>query len=131
MKLLNWKIQLGLALVGASAGLYALNYLIFRDTNYMLRLFLAQLGFLPISVLLVTIILNQLLGQRAKAAKLAKLNMVIGAFFSEVGGGALKNPVSLRPAPSRLPAAGGPYQPLDRAGFCRFQPGPVGKRFPY
>ena len=66
------------------------NYLIFRDTNYMLRLFLAQLGFLPISVLLVTIILNQLLGLRAKAAKLAKLNMVIGAFFSEVGGALLK-----------------------------------------
>jgi hypothetical protein len=53
----------------------------------MLRLFLAQLGFLPISVLLVTIILNQLLGLRAKAAK---LNMVIGAFFSEVGGPLLK-----------------------------------------
>ena len=90
MKFLHWKIQLGLALIGASAALYGLNYLIFRDTNYMLRLFLAQLGFLPISVLLVTIILNQLLGLRAKAAKLAKLNMVIGAFFSEVGGPLLK-----------------------------------------
>ena len=90
MKFLTWKIQLALALIGASAGLYGLNYLIFRDANYMLRLFLAQLGFLPISVLLVTIILNQLLGQRAKAAKLAKLNMVIGAFFSEVGGALLK-----------------------------------------
>jgi hypothetical protein len=90
MKLLNWKIQLALALIGASAGLYALNYLIFRDANYMTRLFLAQLGFLPISVLLVTIILNQLMAQRAKAAKLAKLNMVIGAFFSEVGRDLLK-----------------------------------------
>ena len=69
-----------------SALLYGLNYLIFRDGNYMFRLFLAQLGFLPISVLLVTIIINQLLSQRAKAAKLRKLNMVIGAFFSEVGG---------------------------------------------
>ena len=67
MKFLNWKIQLALALIGASAGLYALNYLIFRDANYMTRLFLAQLGFLPISVLLVTIILNQLLAQRARA----------------------------------------------------------------
>ena len=90
MKFLHWKIQLGLALIGASAALYGINYLIFRDTNYMLRLFLAQLGFLPISVLLVTIILNQLLGLRAKTAKLAKLNMVIGAFFSEVGGPLLK-----------------------------------------
>ncbi len=90
MKFLHWKIQLALALIGASAVLYLLNYLIFRDVSSMVRLFLAQLGFLPISVLLVTIILNQLLAQRAKAAKLGKLNMVIGAFFSEVGSELLK-----------------------------------------
>jgi hypothetical protein len=90
MKFWNWKIQLALALIGASVVIYAINYLIFRDAGYMFRLALAQLGFLPISVLLVTIILNQLLAQRAKAAKLAKLNMVIGAFFSEVGNALLK-----------------------------------------
>ena len=85
MKFLSWKIWLGLGLIGLSVVVYGLNYLIFRDANYLFRLFLAQLGFLPISVLLVTIIINQLLSQRAKAAKLRKLNMVIGAFFSEVG----------------------------------------------
>ena len=37
MKFLTWKIQLGLALIGASAGLYALNYLIFRDVCRMFR----------------------------------------------------------------------------------------------
>jgi hypothetical protein len=37
MKLLNWKIQLALALIGASAGLYGLNYLIFRDVSHMFR----------------------------------------------------------------------------------------------
>lgn len=85
MKFLSWKIWLGLGLIGLSVVISAVNYLIFRDANYMFRLFLAQLGFLPISVLLVTIIINQLLTQRARAAKLRKLNMVIGAFFSEVG----------------------------------------------
>ncbi|MFA4901435.1 MAG: hypothetical protein WC600_01690 [Desulfobaccales bacterium] len=90
MKFLHWKIQLALALIGASAAIYLLNFLIFQDAGYMFRLALAQLGFLPISVLLVTIILNQLLAQRAKAAKLDKLNMVIGAFFSEVGHDLLK-----------------------------------------
>ena len=87
------------------------------------------MGFLPISVLLVTIILNQLMAQRAKAAKLAKLNMVIGAFFSEVGGRSLK---TLSACDQHLPdfqPAGGPYQPLDRPGFCRFQPGPGEERF--
>lgn len=85
MKFLNWKIKLSISLIGLSLVLYLLNYLIFWDVGYMLRLFLGQLGFLPISVLLVTIILNQLLGQRAKVAKQAKLYMVIGVFFSEVG----------------------------------------------
>ena len=37
MKLLNWKIQLALALIAASAGLYGLNYLIFRDVSRMFR----------------------------------------------------------------------------------------------
>jgi hypothetical protein len=85
MKFSNWKIKLSISLIGLSLVFYLLNYLVFRDVGYMSRLFLGQLGFLPISVLLVTIILNQLLGQRARAAKLAKLNMVIGTFFSEVG----------------------------------------------
>ena len=90
MRFLSWKIFLGLSLIALSVLLYSINYLIFRDANYMFRLFLAQLGFLPISVLLVTIIINQLLSQRARAAKLRKLNMVIGAFFSEVGNDLLK-----------------------------------------
>ncbi len=67
MKILNWKIWLSFGLVALSVALYASNYLIFRDANYMFRLFLAQLGFLPISVLLVTIIVNQLLARLAPA----------------------------------------------------------------
>ncbi len=47
------------------------------------------LGFLPVSVLLVTLILNQLLAMRSRREKLEKLNMVIGTYFSEVGAGLL------------------------------------------
>jgi hypothetical protein len=112
MKFLTWKIQLDLALIGASAALYFLNYLIFRDAGDMLRLALAQLGFLPISVLLVAIILNQLLALRAETAKLAKLNMVTGAFFSEVGTTLLKT-CQLGTSIFRPSAAGGSHQPLD------------------
>ena len=129
MKFLHWKIQLGLALIGASAGLYGLNYLIFRDVNYMTRLFLAQLGFLPISVLLVTIILNQLMAQRAKASKLAKLNMVIGAFFSEVGGPLLKTLTAFdRSLPDFQPRVAH-ISHWTGPDFAGFQPGPDGKRF--
>ncbi len=87
MRFLSWKIWLCLGLIGLSVVLYALNYLIFRDANYMFRLFLAQLGFLPISVLLVTIIINQLLGQRAKAARLASSTWSSGLSSARSGPG--------------------------------------------
>jgi len=44
-----------------------------------------DLAFLPIEVLLVTLIIHSLLRQRERKANLEKLNMVIGVFFSEVG----------------------------------------------
>jgi hypothetical protein len=46
---------------------------------------LGDLAFLPIEVLFVTLIINQLLSSRDKRVKLKKMNMVIGTFFSEVG----------------------------------------------
>jgi len=44
-----------------------------------------DIAFVPIEVLLVTLIIHRLLGEREKRARLEKLNMVIGAFFSSVG----------------------------------------------
>jgi hypothetical protein len=40
--------------------------------------------------MLVTLIIDRFLDQRDKSARLEKLNMVIGAFFSEVGSGLLE-----------------------------------------
>jgi hypothetical protein len=91
MKFLSWKVWLSLTLLWLSALVYGVHFLLFRDVNYMARLFFAQLGFLPLNVLLVTIIISQLLSVHARRAKMAKLNMVIGAFFSEVGLDLLKS----------------------------------------
>ena len=70
--------------------LYYLQITIFhaeRDTFFYL---FQDLAFVPIQVLLVTIIVDRLLRVRERAALLKKLNMVIGAFFSEVGTKLLK-----------------------------------------
>ena len=82
---IGWKIILGITLILASAILYGAHYLIFRDTRHIFIYFLGDLAFLPIEVLLVTIVVHQLLTQREKRTLLKKLNMVIGAFFSEAG----------------------------------------------
>jgi hypothetical protein len=85
MKRLNWQIVLGLALLAASVLGYLLQALIFRDTRDMLSNLLQNLAFVPVQVLLVTLILQKLLSDREKQELLKKLNMIIGAFFSEVG----------------------------------------------
>jgi hypothetical protein len=46
---------------------------------------LGDIAFLPIEVLLVTIIVHRVLDMREKRNRMEKLNMVIGAFFSEMG----------------------------------------------
>src|SRR5512147_3239170 len=91
MKKLRRQLALGVGLVLLSALLYFFQIRVFhaeRDTFFYL---LQDLAFVPIQVLLVTVIVDQVLRLREKAAMLNKLNMVIGTFFSEVGTRLLKS----------------------------------------
>jgi hypothetical protein len=85
MKLNTWEVRLGIALIASSAIIYLIKFIFLGDPENTYFYVFNALGFLPINVLLVTLILNQLLSVRAKRARLEKLNMVIGTFFSEVG----------------------------------------------
>ena len=85
MKPSRWQLLFASGLVVSSAIMYLVHYLVFRDLGHVFLWSLTSLAFLPISVLVVTLIINRLLVQREKNNKLQKLNMVIGAFFSEVG----------------------------------------------
>lgn len=81
----SWRTGLLLLLIVLSAGFYGINYAVYKDTTYMGRLLTMQLGFVPIQVILITLFLNSVIAGREKLARLAKLNMVIGSFFSEFG----------------------------------------------
>ena len=91
MKRFRWQILLGLSFIFLSAILYLIHYAIFRDSHHILLYLIGDIAFLPIQVLLVTLIIDQLLSAREKRAMLKKMNMVIGAFFSEVGTQLLKS----------------------------------------
>jgi hypothetical protein len=82
---LTHRVLWGALLVLLSVFFYALHYAIFRDAHHIFIYLLGDIAFVFIEVLLVTLILHQLLAEREKRAMLKKLNMVIGAFFSEVG----------------------------------------------
>jgi len=85
MKKIQWQILLGIILALLSVILYLAHYFIFRDYHHIFIYLLGDIAFLPIEVLLVTLIIDRVLSVREKKSMLDKLNMVIGAFFSEVG----------------------------------------------
>ena len=85
MKRFHWQITLGIALVALSAIVYVIHYLIFRDTHHIFIYLIGDIAFVFFEVLLVTLIIHRLLSEREKRTRLEKLNMVIGAFFSETG----------------------------------------------
>jgi vacuolar-type H+-ATPase subunit I/STV1 len=85
MKQISWQALLGIALIVLSAFVYFIHYLIFHDVHHIFLYLIGDVAFVFIEVLLVTIIIHRLLGEREKRAKLEKMNMVIGTFFSEVG----------------------------------------------
>jgi hypothetical protein len=81
----RWKLYAGIGLVTLSLILYTVHYLIFQDFHHIILYFIGDIAFIPIEVIIVTLILDQLLESRAKQQRIEKLNMVIGTFFSNTG----------------------------------------------
>lgn len=85
MKHLRWQVLLGLALIALSALFYFFHFLIFHDAHHIFIYMVGDIAFVPVEVLLVTLIIHKVLEVREKRTRLEKLNMVLGTFFSEVG----------------------------------------------
>jgi hypothetical protein len=90
MNKFRWQIAFGVLLTFLSLLIYFLHYVIFRDSHHIFKYGLHELAFVPIEVLVVTLIIDQLLKVHEKRSMLSKMNMVIGTFFTEVGAGLLR-----------------------------------------
>ena len=82
---------LAIAFLVLSAITYTIHYVIFRDIHHIFIYMVGDLAFLPLEVLLVVLIIERVLTRRETQNKLQKLNMVVGAFFSEVGNHLLRD----------------------------------------
>ena len=78
-------IIVAVSFIALSILAYYIHYLIFHDAHHIFIYMIGDLAFLPLEVFLVIIVIERLLSRREKKEMLNKLNMVIGAFYSEVG----------------------------------------------
>jgi hypothetical protein len=92
MKSRRSEIALLTSLLVAGMVLYAIRWALFPAAslhNEMWRFLIGDIAFLFLQVAIVTLVIDRLLRNREKQAMKHKLNMVIGAFFSELGTGLL------------------------------------------
>lgn len=87
--LLNKKMVL-FALIATSLILYLVDYFLLGNAKELTIWFLGNLAFLPIYIIIVTLMIERVLKERERQILKRKLNMVIGVFFSEVGNNLLR-----------------------------------------
>ncbi len=80
-----WQVYFGLGLVITSIVIYIFQIILFNNFHETAFLFLQDLAFIPIEVLVITLLIHRMLSIREKRALLTKMNMLVGVFFSEVG----------------------------------------------
>ena len=80
-----WQITFVAALLASSLAVYFVQFLLFRKPLDQWFYFFQDFAFVPISVLVVTLILNRALAMHEKQRSRRKVHMLIGAFFADIG----------------------------------------------
>ena len=90
MKNIKSNLILGLIILGSSLGIYVIQVLIFNRTQDTFFYLLQDLAFIPIQVVIVTLVFNKLLNSREKQQKIKRINVIITTFFIEAGSDLIK-----------------------------------------
>ena len=84
------KVWTACALFAISLALYGIDFTLFGNLRGISASFLGNLAFLPVYIIVVTLLFERVLRERERQSVMRKLNMVIGVFFSEFGNRLLK-----------------------------------------
>ena len=82
---LSWKIKFSIIMVILIIIIYGSNYLVLGDAEHIISYIWTHLGFIPVDILVVAFLLDEIIEKKEKEAMLEKLDMLMSTFFSEVG----------------------------------------------
>jgi len=85
MKKISFNHLIIIILLLVSVIFFTLQQILFHDIRESEFLFLQDLMFMPVEILLVTFILDKIVKEREKKERLSNLNILISSFFGETG----------------------------------------------
>lgn len=86
----KWYIAVTSTLIALSASIYSIQLLLFHRSGETYFYMLQDLAFIPVQVLIVTIVIDRLLKLNEKKIMTKKIFVGVGLFFSETGNNLLK-----------------------------------------
>ncbi|AMD17652.1 hypothetical protein TL18_06230 [Methanobrevibacter sp. YE315] len=86
----RWKIKFSLLMVVLIIIIYGSNYLVLGDAEHIISYIWTHLGFIPVDILVVAFLLDEIIERKEKEAMLEKLDMLMSTFFSEIGNDLIK-----------------------------------------
>ncbi len=95
----NWYMKAAAGLLVLSGVIYLVHYAVFRDPHHIFIYMVGDFAFLPLEVLIVSLIIDRLLKAREKRLISEKMKMVESAFYSEVGSSLLRRLLLFDPSP--------------------------------
>ena len=82
---ISWKVKFSILMVVLIIIIYGSNYLVLGDAEHIISYIWTHLGFIPVDILLVAFLLDEIIEKKEKESMLEKLDMLMSTFFSEVG----------------------------------------------
>ena len=82
---LSWKAKFSILMVILIIIIYGSNYLVLGDAEHIISYIWTHLGFIPVDILIVAFLLDEIIERKEKEAMLEKLDMLMSTFFSELG----------------------------------------------
>lgn len=90
VKRITENILLIIVLMSISITIYFFHYLIFGDIRQTLSGIILSLAYVPIGIIYQELIVDKILDKKQKLNSVEKINIVIGAFYNEVGNSLIK-----------------------------------------
>lgn len=81
----KWKIKFSILMIILIIVIYGSNYLVLGDGEHIISYVWTHLGFIPVDILVVAFLLDEIIERKEKEAMLEKLDMLMSTFFSEIG----------------------------------------------
>jgi hypothetical protein len=119
---IRWELLFGAGLILLAALLHFMHYLVFGEVSPLLSFLGKKIAFVPLEVLFITLILHRLLTVHERTLLKKKMNMLSGAFFSEMGNDLLKilkKNISIPPEKAELISVHKDWSKKDFDKACR------------